>query len=130
MKNELKSAGQLILRGFSMTAPVRNFCSILCLSVSHSFSRNARFSRTSSSIFRVLMKLLHSLFEIVGAFCGKFKTRLVRIVLPGTAGQRLDHGPHRQRAGRVVSVAKNPQQAFDPLSLLRAEAHTAMSART
>ena len=102
----------------SISAPASNRSWMLRLFCSHSASRYSSSFRTSSSIFRVLIKLLHSFFEIVRSRRGNVRTLLFGMLLPIPAGQRLKNRLKRRGAGRIVPVTKNVQENLDTFSLM------------
>ena len=111
----------------SISAPTRRRSRTLRLFCAHSASRNSGSFRASSSIFRALIKLLHSLVEITRSRRGNARTLLFG-PLPVTAGQRLENSPKRRGAGRIVPVTKNMQENRDILSLMWASGKQVVAA--
>jgi len=103
--------------GGSFGGPIRRRSRTLRVFCVHSASRSSGSFRTPSSVFRALIELFHSLFEITRFRRGKARTLLFGS-LPGTVGQRLENRLQRRGAGRITPVTKNLQENPDILSLM------------
>jgi hypothetical protein len=103
--------------GGSFGGPIRRRSRTLRLFCVHSASRSSGSFRTPSRIFRALIELCHSLFEITRFRRGKARTLLFGS-LPRRVGQRLENRRQRRGAGRITPITKNLQENPDILSLM------------